>query len=125
MKTITVISSDKLSMTMFCDYYKAVFVGERSLETLDINCILSKSMQGAKIRDFIDINKDSDFIIIKYKTKPKTVLSLPSEVEQFSDYIVQFDMFSSHPNLLKDGDDKGKDIVDRYIRNISKMNGTL
>jgi hypothetical protein len=123
MKIITVISPDKLSMTMFCDYYRTVFIGERSSEILDINCILSKSMQGYKIKEFIDINKNSDFIIIKYKIKPKTVLSLPPEIEQFSNYIVQFDMFSNHPNLVKDEDGMGKNIIDRYNLNISKMNG--
>jgi hypothetical protein len=122
MKIVTVISPDKLSMTMFYDFYKSVYVGDGSLSVLDINCLFSKEVQNAKTREFIKANENSENILIKYKIKLKTVLSLPAEIEQNSDYIIKFDMFSNHPELLKDKDEKGKAMIERYILNVTNMN---
>ena len=122
MKIVTVISPDKLSMTMFYDFYKSVYVGDGSLSVLDINCLFSKEVQNAKTREFIKANENSENILIKYKIKLKTVLSLPAEIEQNSDYIIKFDMFSNHPELLKVKDEKGKAMIERYILNVTNMN---
>jgi hypothetical protein len=122
MKVVTVISPDKLSMTMFCDFYKFIYAGDGSLSVLDINCLFSREVQDAKTIEFIKANKNSENILIKYKTRLKTVLSLPPEIENNSDYIVKFDMFSNHPELLKDKDEKGKAMIERYILNVANMN---
>jgi hypothetical protein len=107
---------------MFYDFYKSVYVGDGSLSVLDINCLFSKEVQNAKTREFIKANENSENILIKYKIKLKTVLSLPAEIEQNSDYIIKFDMFSNHPELLKDKDEKGKAMIERYILNVTNMN---
>ena len=109
-------------MTMFCDFYKWIYVGDRSVSILDMNCLLSKEVQDAKTREFIEANRNLENIIIKYKTRLKTVLSLPLEIEQKSDYIVKFDMFSNHPELLKGDGEKGKAMIERYILNVTNMN---
>ena len=122
MKIITVVSPDKLSMTMFCSFYESIYVGDRLCGILDINCLFSKETQGLKTKEFIELNRNADFIIIKYKVKSNTKLSLPLEIENNSDYIVKFDMFSNHPDLIKDADGKGVEIIDRYNKNIDLAN---
>jgi len=122
MRIITVISPDKLSMTMFCSFYESIYVGDRLCGILDINCLFSKETQDLKTKEFIELNRNADFIIIKYKIKGNTKLSLPFEIEINSDYIIKFDMFSNHPDLIKDADGKGVEIIDRYNKNIDLAN---
>lgn len=123
MKIITIISPDKLSMSMFCDFYKSIYVGGYSLEIIDLNCIFSKEILNIKFNEFIDLHKKIDNVIIKYKTKSRSVISLPSDIERCSNYIIKFDIFSTYPEILKDYDDQGKLITERWNTNITNMNG--
>ena len=123
MKILTVISPDKLSMSMFCDFYSSIYVGEDTLKIIDLNCIFSKEAISSKVQELIDSCKDYSHGIIKFKTKVQTVLVISPEIEKYSDYIIKFDMFSSHPDILKDTDGKGKLIVERWNNNIIKLNG--
>lgn len=122
MKIMTIISPDKLSMSMFFDFYRAIFVGEDTLNILDLNCIFSKEAIDTKMDEFLESSENFSFGVIKYKLKVKTVLSIPQKIQYHSDYIVKFDMFSNHPELLKDAGD-GKAIIDRWDANIIKLDG--
>jgi hypothetical protein len=123
MKIITIISPDKLSMSMFCDFYKSLYVGEYPLEILDLNCIFSKEVLNTKFNGFIDLHKKIDNIIVKYKIKSKSIISLPADIERCSNYIIKFDIFSTYPEILKDYDGQGKLIAERWNTNITNMNG--
>jgi hypothetical protein len=123
MKIITIVSPDKLSMTMFHDFYKSVYVGDDTLKILDLNCIFSKEAIDLKVKGFIESYGDYSHGIIKFKTKIKTVMNLSPELDKHSDYIIKFDIFSSHPDLIKDSDGEGKNIVERWNQNILKIDG--
>ena len=106
---------------MFCDFYKSVFIGDGLYNVLDMNCLNSLKAQELIVQDFFKNNKDLNEVIIKYKIKSQTKLQIPKALELISNYIVKFDIFSTHPELTKDSDGKGKDIIERWIKNISKM----
>jgi hypothetical protein len=120
-KIITVISPDKLSMSMFCDFYKTIYIGDDIYKVLDMSCLNTPQTQELIVKDFIEINKDLRNAIIKYKIKPKTKLDvLPKVITEVSQYIIRFDMFSTHPEIVKDFDGSGKEIIDRWLANIAK-----
>ena len=121
MNVITIISPDKLSMSMFCDFYRSAFIGEKLYKILDMNCLNSSKAQELIVLDFFKNNKDLSEVIVKYKIKSQTKLQIPKALEDVSNYIVKFDIFSTHPELIKDSDQKGKGIVERWATNISKM----
>jgi hypothetical protein len=118
MKICTVISPDKLSMSMFYDFLRS-FGG--SVKAVDFNCLNTKSMQQAMFEELVNNYKSEDLILIKYKIKPQTVLNLPQIVKEKSHYIIKFDMFSTHPELIKDADGKGKNIIEEWVVNVTKM----
>ena len=121
MRVITVISPDKLSLSMFCDFYRSVFIGDNLYKILDMNCLNSIKAQNLIVQDFFRNNKDLSETIVKYKIKSQTKLQIPESLEIVSNYIIKFDIFSTHPELTKDSDGKGKDIIERWTKNISKM----
>jgi len=123
---ITVLSKDKISLSMFVDFYKTLY--DSSVEVLDLNTLISSDMLDSIVRNAIGTNLDratseSAAFLIKLKTKKSmTVEELPTEIKLKSDYIVQFDLFSTKPEVLKDRDGKFAPILERWEANIEKMN---
>jgi len=123
---ITVLSKDKISLSMFVDFYKTLY--DSSAEVLDLNTLISSDMLDSIVRNAIGTNLDratseSAAFLIKLKTKKSmTVEELPTEIKFKSDYIVQFDLFSTKPEVLKDRDGKFAPILERWEANIEKMN---
>lgn len=122
MKIITIISPDKLSMSMFYDFYRAIYVGEDTLNILDLNCIFSQEAVDVRMSEFVKSSENYSHGIIKYKTKVKTVLTIPQKILEYSDYIVKFDIYSNHPDLIKDSGG-GVAVIDRWNKNIIKLDG--
>jgi hypothetical protein len=111
---------------MFVDFYKTLY--DSSAEVLDLNTLISSDMLDSIVRNAIGTNLDratseSAAFLIKLKTKKSmTVEELPTEIKFKSDYIVQFDLFSTKPEVLKDRDGKFAPILERWEANIEKMN---
>jgi len=126
---ITVVSKDKLSLSMFIDFFKSLYDSDVAL--LDLNINTSTEMLNSLTTSFIErhskrIIAEQAWCIIKLKTRgPLTIDSLPQEIAQNSSYIIQFDLFSAKPALLKDCDGKIKPILDRWEANIKKFDGIL
>jgi hypothetical protein len=123
---ITVLSKDKISLSMFVDFYKTLY--DSSAEVLDLNTLISSDMLDSIVRNAIGTNLDratseSAAFLIKLKTKKSMIVEeLPTEIKFKSDYIVQFDLFSTKPEVLKDRDGKFAPILERWEANIEKMN---
>lgn len=123
---ITVLSKDKISLSMFVDFYKTLYDSEA--EVLDLNTLISQDMLDTIVRNAIGTNltratSESSVFLIKLKTKKSmTVEELPTEIKFKSDYIVQFDLFSTKPEILKDRDGKFAPVLERWEANIEKMN---
>jgi len=123
---ITIVSQDKLSLSMFVDFYKALY--DSGAEVLDLNSLISRDVLDTIVGDAIRLHHDRVIseqaaILIKYKTKKKVAFeALPTEIVQKSAYIVQFDIFSTKPEVLKDLDGKFAPILARWEENIEKKN---
>jgi hypothetical protein len=126
---ITIVSKDKLSLSMFIDFFRSLYDSDVAL--LDLNINTSTEMLNSLTSNFIDhhakrVSAEQAWCIIKLKTRgPLTFDRLPLEIAQKSSYIIQFDLFSSKPELLKDLDGKLKPILDRWEANIKKFDGIL
>lgn len=123
---ITLVSPDKLSPSMFVDFYKALYDSDALV--LDLNSLISRDVLDTLVRDAVANNKERVLseqaaILIKYKSKKKVALeALPTEIAQKSAYIVYFDLFSTKPELLKDRDGKLAPVLARWEANIEKKN---
>lgn len=126
---ITLISPDKISMAMFVDFYRSLYDG--AAQVFETNNLYSEDVRdefflGLK-RKLLEDEREGASYIIKFYMKPKnlenlTIRGVGRECERSSDVIIKFDMFSSHPELLKYRDDAAKEMVDRWIENINRMN---
>ena len=119
MKICTIISPDKLSMAMFCNYFKNTFEGYTRV--VDFNCLLSKDTQEIMFQDLINVHKDEKYILIKYKIKPNTVLTLPDKIKEGSNFIIKFDLFSMHPELIKDDSNMSEVILNKWTDTVLKL----
>jgi len=122
---ITMVSQDKLSLSMFVDFYKTLY--DSDAVVLDLNTLNSRNILDAIVKDATSNNpratSEQGAILIKLKTSKKIdIKDLPSEIEQRSAYIVQFDLFSTKPEVLKDRDGKFAPILARWEDNIEKKN---
>lgn len=90
---------------MFVDFLLAVSKDTPST-VLDLNCLYSADIQEARLHDALPENPDS-MLVIKYKTKPQTKYpaGLCGTVIENSDFVVSFDLFSTHPEVKKNRDE--------------------
>lgn len=107
MTIFTVVSSDKITHGMFVDYYKSVT--NREVVVLEINCLLSSDTQIKAIEEAIRYvenkgKEDTTDILIKYRVKARSASVINEEILQKSNYVIKFDMFSTHPEIIKNAD---------------------
>jgi len=118
---LTVISPDRLTQSMFFDYCKKVYPDTRVVAK-DISCMYSADVQEAEFKD-LAIEK-SNLYLVKYLIKPVTKIdSLPACVMQISDYVVQFDLYSLHPEVLKSQEGGSRfmtDLIAGWQRDVEK-----
>ncbi|MBD3261275.1 MAG: hypothetical protein GF334_06255 [Candidatus Altiarchaeales archaeon] len=119
----TIVSPDKLSLSMFLDYLLSVYKDTPS-SVLDLNCLYSMDVQKAQMQD--SLPKDPDHVlVIKYKIKKQTKypIGLCSEVIDKSNHIISFDLFSTHPEIKKTEDEAFlKPLLERWEASVEKMN---
>lgn len=117
---ITLFSPDKLSLSMFTDYYKTLYDG--SIVPLDINGFYSGDIQENLFKMAIEKSPNRS-IIVRYKAyKKSTPQTIPLAITEGSTYVIQFDLFSTVPVVLKgEGDPILQGILDRWERNIKKF----
>ena len=115
----TVISPDKLSMSMFSDFFQSVIGGMTKI--IDINCLTSKSIQESIFEEAQLNLKNISNILVRYKTKHKTVIDLPVKISENSNCIIKFDLFSTHPEVIKDTTTVAKALLERWVVKVSQM----
>jgi hypothetical protein len=119
MEIYTIISPDKLSMSMFSDYFQSIVSGV--VRVIDINCLTSKPLQEAVFEETLKVSEKYSYLLVKYKTKIKTVLDLPASIFEKSNYIIKFDLFSTHPEVIKGSLDNVKSLIERWMIKVSQM----
>jgi hypothetical protein len=119
---ITVISPDKTSLSMFYNFCTTV-IDNKVVQVLDFNCLYDKDYQEKFYQDLSKKDTDSTLWLIKYKTKVKTKIdSLPACIKDYSYSVIKFDMYSLHADFIKVEDAYMKALLDRWEKNIERMN---
>jgi hypothetical protein len=128
MKVITVVSPDKITQSMFADFYKASNQSTSVVITLEINSLFSPEVQNHALSEAIDhikgkANEDSAIILIKYRTKAKSNILINKDIEDASNTVIKFDLFSTHPEILKEPEvDSLKDFFQVWREHIDMLN---
>ena len=111
MVIFTVVSPDKLSQSMFVDFYKTENNG-KDIVILDINSLYSPEIKNSTLDGAIKHiqgkgTEDNSTVLIKYKVKKNdsTDLSL-TDMFLKSDFVIRFELYSTQFSVLK-ATDKG------------------
>lgn len=131
---LTLISPDKLTLSMFTDFYRTVYSEGRIPFFIPVNSSLSqyskeKIIEGVKI----NYNPDKDLIFFTIKTPFEAVSKkdpdlkqhymkyLLKDLEEISSYIVAFDIYSITPIMIKDQYGNLTEIIQRWESNLKKL----
>ena len=115
----TVVSPDRLSMVMFIDYLKKIYLPDSVL--CETGYMFDEVFQENMLKTLIGLDASKD-VIVKYKATRK--MNVPSAaIERLSDYIVKFDIYSTVPEVQKAHDPLYiEKVVSRWKENIDRMN---
>jgi hypothetical protein len=132
---ITVISPDKLTLSMFVDFYKTLYSVGKQTEVLPMNILFGDAQKEGTVRtikDLHDPDKHDIFVTIKtkfLKQRPDGDISsyykksAPDSLVAISDYIIAFDIYSTSPIIIKGSNSKLPSILERWENNINKLGG--
>lgn len=134
---LTLISPDKLTLSMFIDFYKTLYSGGRKSYLIPMNSGLSLVAKEKIIEDVKEnYSPDNDLIFFSVKTtrdihninepdlKQHYMKYLTTELEEISSYIVAFDIYSVTPVMLKDRYNDLPNIIQRWESNLKKLGDT-
>jgi len=116
---ITIASSDKLTLSMFGDFYKSLY--SLDIKMIDLNCLYSEDVLAIKIKEILEIGRKGRDIFIRYKMKTQTKEISPILIEK-SDLLIKFDIFSTEPEIIKGCGSNTSIIIDRWKKNIEQIN---
>jgi len=116
----TIVSPDKLSLSMFTDFFKRNVDGNVSVG--EIISLYSQEMQERIMDDFLNRSPETN-VLIRYKTKRATkVESIPEKLFNGSDYVVKFDLYSMEPEILKEKQQDLGPLLDKWKQDVEKNN---
>ncbi len=118
-KILTIASSDKMTISMFYDFYKSIYSSD--IKAVDLNCLYSSEVISSKIMELLDLSQRGRDILIRYKTKVQTKIIDPLVIEK-SDLVIKFDIFSTEPEVIKGLNPSTEAIISRWKTNIEKFN---
>jgi hypothetical protein len=117
---ITVSSPDKLTLSMFSDFFKSLYSSDVKL--VDLTCLYSPEIIDSKMLELATLSQKSKRdILIKYKTKPQTK-ELPQVILDSSDVVIKFEIYSLEPEIIKAKVLDVPPIIDRWKKNIERFN---
>jgi len=126
MKVFTVVSPDKLTLSMFSD-----FLTQNSLIgilIIDISSLFSIDKQNEVLTSAISFIKEKGSeatldILVRYRTKAKNNILVNTNLSDSSDYIIKFDIFSVTPQILKGSEDMAlTTLIQSWSSNIERLN---
>ena len=121
-RIITIVSPDKITPSMFKDFYEKIYGDNKIVLVRDINFLYSKPIQEAMFSSSLkEADEKGLSLIIKYSIKPNTDLSkylIPMCFLDSSDLVIKFDMFSTKPEVIKDKFDS-LSILEKWEANIA------
>lgn len=126
MKVFTIVSPDKLTLSMFSD-----FLTQNSLIgilLIDISSLFSIDKQNEVLASAISFIKEKGSeatldILVRYRTKAKNNVLINTNLSDSSDYIIKFDIFSVTPQILKGSEDMAlTTLIQSWSSNIERLN---
>jgi hypothetical protein len=125
---VTVISSNKITLNMFIDFYRYLYAQGKNIEFVPINILFSEEKKKSII-DSIGCDKYKDsvvFVPIKVPAKTREIKDtyesvLPSSLYNISDMVVAFECNSTTPIQIKGDTDTLTGIFGRWEQNITKL----
>jgi len=119
---ITLLSPDKLTPSMFCDFVSHTYLKNQNVSIKETNNLYDIDYQEKVYKSLEDLRNQVN-VLIKYKIKHNTPIeSLPNIVFEISDYVLKFDIFSTHPEIIKDNDSAYfKGVCDHWEEAVEKM----
>lgn len=127
MKIITIVSPDKITQSMFTQFYKTTN-SDKTVIVLEISSLFSPEVQEIALSEAIEYTKkhnkeNTTDILIKYKAKAKTCILSNERITDLSDYIIKFDLFSTHPEVLKESEvDYLKELLLNWGEYVERLN---
>ena len=118
-RIVTIASSDKLTLSMFSDFYKNIYSPD--VKIIDLTCLYSSDIISSKMEELIELSKTGRSILIKYKIKTQTKIIDPIILEK-SDLVIKFDIYSTEPELIKGLSPDTESMLNRWKMNIEKFN---
>lgn len=115
----TVVSSDKVTLAMFYDFYKTLY--DSNIKVIDLNCLYSSDIINDTFNALKSKSEVGNNFLVKYKVKVK-INKIPSFVIDLSDIVLSFDIYSMEPEVIKSDGEKTSAIIDRWKFNIDKLN---
>jgi len=115
----TIASSDKLTLSMFSDFYKTLYSPDMRL--IDLSCLYSEDILKTKLNEISEMANSGRDIFIKFKMKPQTKVIPPLLIEK-SDLLIKFDIYSTVPEVIKDFGPETENLLNRWKMNIEKFN---
>jgi hypothetical protein len=116
---ITIVSSDKLTLSMFSDFFKSLYSSD--VKIVDLNCLYSEDVISSKMEEFLEINSKGRDVLIKYKIKIQTK-EIPLIITDKSDQVFKFDIYSTEPEVIKGSHSDIDSMLNRWKMNIEKFN---
>jgi len=126
-RIITIVSPDKITPSMFIDFYEKLYGDNKIVLVRDINFLYSKPVQEMMFVDALKEAKEKGLsLIVKYTVKPNTDLSkymIPMCFLDDSDLVIKFDMYSTKPEVIKDRQESTA-LLEKWEANIASLNRT-
>jgi len=115
----TLVSPDKITLSMFYDFYKTLY--DPNIKVLDLNCLYSSGIISDTFNTLKSESRVDNNFLVKFKIKVK-INKIPPLVIDLSDIVLSFDIFSMEPEVIKSNKEKVSPIIDRWKLNIERLN---
>jgi hypothetical protein len=119
---LTIISPDKLTLAMFSKFFRTWYSTNTVVIEQDINCLFSDDYQTSLITSLRKNIKETEALLIRYKSKYNVNKVTPSAILDNSDYVIKFDLYSVKPEILKVLDSTWFDtVLNNWNLNLEKL----
>jgi len=121
MKTLTIVWEDSLSLRMFLDFYRTIYLGGADPVVVKLNSLYSPDIIENLVKEALENSDGTTAVIFTLKVKPSfNNTSTPQSLIDNSSMAFRFARFSSEPEEIK-ADGESAAILDRWRQNIARM----
>lgn len=124
MHIVTIASPDKISITAFLSFIRSCL--GKGYTKGSLHALMSEESISTYIDGFMEGN---DKIVFSYYAKGKInkdpLIAIPKKLQEVSSLLVWMDLYSMEWRVIKDLDNVSVGYIDRWTRNLQRMEGGL